>query len=355
MNEKTVTTWVDIINQTIFKLINKNIDGSFIIINDLRKPYIDYFYLYNNIIGNHPFSIHEYIEFRLKICDSFSNYEPFCKFVVSPFENSEEFFTIGIRLKPIIVLDDNISIFDKWKRLIEKPDILNKIFYSWIVTVDEKFLKLKDKKILSFPFNIIIEETQPIIDYDYLYHIFNKNNPFSIKEYIILKLKSINFDYFYEPFLKYVMIGPFARDTEFFIIGIKNKNLYGTEEEIELYFKWKLKIDQCDILGKISELLRFGNTRFIIYTERTISSSINYNQLFNKIIERKKCSVKDYILTKVSFLKSPFKYLSFGKFIKDPIGSDIHLFQFGLKRKQELSPRLNELSPRFLIKLNTTT
>jgi len=349
--EKIVNIWVDIINEIFIKIKNKNISLPFIIINDLRQPKIDYLHLYNNIIGNNPYSIKKFIELKLQMDDSLLNYEPFCKYFIGPFEIKTEFFTIGLKLK----LDINLLSFsEKWEKIMKNPDILNKIVNNWICIVDEIFLKNKNQH-FSLPLNIITEETQPIIDYDYLYHTFNKNKPFSIQEYIIFKLKSFNFDYYYEPFFKYVMIGPFLNDEEFIIIGIKNKDLYGSLNEIELYFQWKLIIDQTDILGKISYMLRFNQTKSIIHTERTINSLINYKELFNKIIERKKCSIKDYILTKISFLKSSLKYISFGKFVKDPLGTEIILFQFGIKIKNEISPRLNELSPRFLIKLNTTT
>lgn len=214
---------------------------------------------------------------------------------------------------------------------------MDKIINRWIVDIDLIFLKIND---ISLPCTIICEQTNPFIDHYNSYYTCYGDNKYSIKDYIIIKLKENNLNY--KPFYKYID-DFFETNKEFLIIGLKLKKQIPIE--CEIYHKWKLIIDKFDLLGEISKMLIKGKSRFIIYVERI--NDIDYSYIFNNYGS---LTIKDYIIKKINSygFQWAFVYLPYDGYLPDPIGLKINLFQFGIEKSNRVK------SPRSFVNLTIT-
>jgi hypothetical protein len=216
---------------------------------------------------------------------------------------------------------------------------MDKIINRWIDVINLIFLKI-NQNVISLPFIIICEKTNPFIDHYNIYHKCYGDNPYSVKEYIIIKLKENNLNY--KPFYKYID-DLFETNQEFLTIGLKLKKQIPIENEI--YNKWKLIIDKFDILGEISNMLIKGKSRFIIYVERNVLNDINYSYIFHNYVIN--LTIKEYIINKINSYGIPwaFAYLPYDGYLPDPIGLKINLFQFGIEKTNKVK------SPRSLVQI----
>jgi len=218
---------------------------------------------------------------------------------------------------------------------------MDKIINRWIDVINIIFLKIK-QTVISLPFIIICEQTNPFIDYYNLYYQCYGDNPYSVKDYIVIKLKENNINY--KPFYKYID-DLFETNKEFLTIGLKLKKQIPIENEI--YNRWKLIIDQFDLLGEISKMLINGKSRFIISDEEIVLNDIKYSDIFNNHVIGNSLTIKEYIKKIINgYGQWAFVYLPYDEYIlsKELKIKNIN-FQFGIEKTNKVK------SPRSLVQI----